>query len=244
MNANNLYLQRCFPELLTGCCPSSIYCHVFNWQDYALLNTAGSWALSPFHGASSQNFAIPMVESADRSRSYSALLTPDSFSLPDTPDGEFYEIEFWRLDTGSAPTYLRANSTFLAAEKFIWYDQKMMTGTASLGGKQRSSGGNYYTNVSLSFNSETGAMQIMAWLELDGVTVQDASGVQVTMVDAEGAVKLDSTSHSAILNNPGVFCWSVTGVTLVPDTNYYTIVTGFDADNNPHTTTGATIVWN
>lgn len=242
--SNNLTLLRSFPSLPTGCCHDALFAHVFNEQGEALKLVTGAWSFVAYDKTISDQYAIPLSEDAERTQSFSAVIAEGDLTLPDTPDGEVYEIEYWRVTSGSpAPPYVRVNSTLLEVVPFVWYQHKMMQGSMSLGDAQRAIQEEYVVQVSVAYNADVSTIQFTAWLEVDGIRATDTQNCNILMLDSTGSTILNSTQATPVTGFPGLFAWSITNIPLNADTSYTIFGTMLDAGSNLRSTTCAAVTW-
>ncbi len=240
---NNLFLMRSFPELATGCCDDKLFASVFNQQGQALHNVDGFWSFEDYVAVNANNYAILMAENAERTKSFSALLAEADFNMADTPDGEVYEIEYWRLDIGDGPEFIRQNSTLLAVEPFVWYAGKKVLGVTSLGVAQRTMADQYMVQISVAYNSDSSTIQFLAWLEKNGVRQTESQNCNVLMFDREGTAILNSTQTQPIPGYPGMFQWPIVNIPLLADTSYTIIATIKDVDDALRMGVCAAVTW-
>lgn len=237
----SLYLDLYAPTLAVGCCPNSVGVCVFNEQHRALREiSANNWQLDDYVKSSHDDFVIRLSEHAERTFFYSINLDSGNFTLPKTPDGEYYYLEFWHHEDDGTD-FNRSIDNLLEHRRFIWDGSKRVD--AKLGQTQVNELSIYEAHVSLSYDADAQTVYVLAWLEKNKQIVTDSISCNVKWHDRLGNTIMDVNQTTFMPNVPGVYLFDVTNIDPDPDLTTPIEVEVTDAASVVHKTLSSIVTW-
>lgn len=209
-------IEYYYKDGVLGCCPLQVYA-IVRTQSFSALKDdgAGNKALEPYVAADNADFAIVTAEHAELSKLYYVEIDPSDLTLPATPDGEYYYLEFWLADV--AGTYDRSVDTLLDTKEFIW------DGSDYANDWMPSNEGE--VELATSYDSVTHTSYFMASLSQNGQHVATPTSCSFKMVNENGEVIAESNPGTQLTNIPGVYYWNEPGQDPTADRVYAIIVT-------------------
>lgn len=240
MDAGTLRFEALFPELEAGCCPNRVYVVMFDQDGNALKpNGLGTYTFQPYTKATHSSFAIVLAEHGERSKFYSSELSPVNHSVPVTPDGECYYLEFWKREGNTA--YNRDEDEVLECRRVFWTGNYLSTTRLSDGDVEAVAA--YKAELGVTYDSETSTVYFVAFLERNGELVTDPQQMEINWKARDNSTIANVVQRTTMNNLPGVYAFSLSLMDLDPDQATPITVTITDADGVEHTSGSVSLTW-
>jgi len=235
-----LYLDRNFPDLQPDCCPDRIYALVFDAHGQALKDSGGGiYVMLPYLKSAHVQHAIVLSESAERSKYYSLALDNTLFTLPETPMGEKYTVEYWRRPT---PGVLNRDQDILEETRDLYWSG-LREVESRIDSTQEGRIGGMEVHCVLGYDSALQVVYGIAWLERNHILQTDTTNCTFQWKDYNGSVLTNTTVIATIPDTPGVFRFSQPATDLAPDRLGVLFVSITDAEAAVHTGVSGTNTW-
>lgn len=223
-----------------GCCTNQLYALLLDDSSQALKdNGGGILTLQSFTSALQNDFAIALAEGVERTRYFFVKLDTTALSLPALAKGKYYFLEIWR-HSGALPR-VRAADELIEARRIQWDGSKLVDAVLSDSGEGAIAG--FTSHFASVYNSATLEMHFGAWLERGGQLQSNPVSATLLWKDATGATLANVTQSSTMAGMPGVYSFSVSNVTLLPDAVTFAKVSITDADGAVHDTVTSIVSW-
>lgn len=223
-----------------GCCTNQLYAILFDDSNQALKdNGSGILTLQSFTAANQNVHAIAMAEAVERTKYFFVKIDTANLNLPALAKGKYYFVEIWRHE-GALPR-VRATDELIEARRVQWDGSKLVDAVLSDGGEGAVAG--YTSHFGTVYNSATLEMHFGAWLEKGGQLQVDPVSATLLWKDAAGATLANVTTSSPMAGMPGVYSFSVSNISLVPDAITFAKVSITDVNGGVHDSVTAIVSW-
>jgi hypothetical protein len=239
MTPGDLVITQSFPLLTVGCCPNKIYAILFNEDMQALKLDAGVWSFAAYDQEDS-GFAIPMAEDAERTMTYQSIINSGFHTLPVTPPGRHYFIEFWRR-TLSDSLLSRSEDTLMQCERCYWDGDGLAY--SRLSSSDVTSVAKNEALVNYAYDSSDNSINMLCFLNTNGRLRTDVNRCEVLWTKRDGSPIAHIVKTSTISGMDGFFAIDIPLTDLSPDLCTPIKVTIRDSSGESHTTGQASVTW-
>lgn len=238
----NLWLDLSL-DLPPSCCVNKVYGLIFN-RNHQVLRDNGSGVLTfqSFLSTQQNDAAIILNEHAQRTKYYFAIVPAGTFVLPPSIAGtstEEYYLEFWRRELTGA--FDRATDILEDTRRIRWSGTEISNANLSVEGQNALA--IWEAHVSLTYDSETLAVHLMAHLERNGQLIPDPQQLDFLWLDSTGATIAHTVQTTFLPNAPGIYEWSQPNIDLPPDRTSLLLCTITDANGVAHKTAQYSNCW-
>lgn len=222
-------------DVTTGA--SGVYAIVRDESGNAILNTAGSYALSAFAAANQASFAVRLVEDTEFTKHWLWPIATGDLTLAANSYGEYYTAEIW--ETPGTGGIVRSTDILREVQRFQW------TGTRRAPVIIDKSQEKYECHMSIGYAPTTLTAYFICWLEKNGSIVSAVDQCTLLWKDRDGVELVNATKNASFMNAEGYFIFESVGVSLAADKNSAVTVTIRETDSaaTTHSTGHAANHW-
>lgn len=237
---NAILIEAYISELDTSVSAASGVYAIIMTEDGQALNP-GTGLLQSFVKANQNTHGIALPQQSERTRYFTNTLPASGMTLPANPSSDRYTIEYWtHLGSGN---YDRDSDQLFDTEQIYWNGTKVVSSPEVIGVSGGGGGGSTQWNclASMGYDSNTGTVSYVIWLEKDGELELDPLSCQVIWLDRLGNVIANVSNSSPTIY--GYFMFTQSSVVLDPDISTFIVVKVTDVDGVTHTSGMSPVTW-